>query len=101
MPRNKPGIMRLLDEEAGVPAQDVRPEQVLHGIEDFGMPDHLVDPGEQHVAAMAHLALDGTSALGFIVLELATKIGNFAGAQRIDREVVATVAISSDFTLAQ
>ncbi len=93
--------MRLLDEEARVPAQDVWPEQVLHGIEDFGMPDHLVDPGEQHVTAMAHLALDGTSALGFIVLELATKIGHFAGTQCIDREVVATVAIVSDLTLAQ
>src|SRR6266481_8807359 len=93
--------MRLLDEEAGVPAQDVRPEQVLHGIEDFWMPDHLVDPGEQHVAAMAHLAPDRTSALGFIVLELATKIGHFAGTQYIDREVVATVAIISDLIRAQ
>jgi hypothetical protein len=50
---------------------------------------------------MAHLALDWASALGFIVLELATKIGHFAPVQCIDREVVATVAIISDFILAQ
>ena len=93
--------MRLLDEEAGVPAQDVRPEQVLHGIEDFGMPDHLVDPGEQHVAAMAHLALDRASTPGFIILELAAKFGHFARAQRVDREVIAAFAITSDFIFAQ
>jgi hypothetical protein len=43
----------------------------------------------------------GPSALGFIVFELATKIGHFAGTQRIDREVVTTVAITSDFIRAQ
>jgi len=65
------------------------------------MPDHLVDPGEQHVAAMAHLALDWTAACGLIVLELAAKIRHFTRAQRIDREVIAAVAIGGDFILAQ
>ncbi len=101
MPGNKTRIVRFLDEEAGVPAQDIRPEQILHGIQDFGVPHHLVDPGEQHVAAVAHLALDRAPALGFIILELAAKIGYFARAECIDRKVVTTVAITSDVILAQ
>ena len=38
----------------------------------------FVDPGEQHVAAMAHLRLDRSVALGLIVLELAAKFGDLA-----------------------
>ena len=99
MPGHEAGIVRLLDEEAGIPAQDVRPQQILDRVEDFGMPDHLVDPGEQHVAAMAHLGLDRAAALGLIILELAAKIGHFAGAQGIDREMIAAVAIARDVML--
>src|SRR5260370_42133 len=98
MPWSEAGIMRFLDEEAGVPAQDIRTQQGLDGIEDSRMPDHVVDPGEQHVAAMAHLALDRASAFGLIVLELAAKIGHFARAQRADREVVAPPPITGNFT---
>jgi len=43
--------------KTGIPAQDIRPSR-LDGVQDLGMAGHLVDPGEQHVAAMAHLALD-------------------------------------------
>src|SRR3954451_10863593 len=93
--------MGLLDEETGIPAQDVRPEQVLHRIEDFRMPDHLVDPGEEHVAAMPHLALDRASALGLIAFELAAKAGHLALAQRIDREMVAALAIALDLAFAK
>src|ERR1700723_2000915 len=88
MPGYEAGIAGFLDEEAGVPAQDIGPEQVLHRIQYPGMTDHLVDPGEQHVATMAHLGLDRATALGLIILELAAKIGHLAGAQGIDREVV-------------
>ncbi len=101
MPRHETGIARFLDEEAGIPAQDIRTQQILDGIEDFGMPDHLVDPGKEHVAAMAHLGLDRAAAAGFIILELAAKVGHFAGAQRIDRKVVAAVAVGGDLILAQ
>jgi hypothetical protein len=101
MPGHETGIMGFLDEEAGIPAQDVRPQQVLDRIEDFGMTDHLVDPGEQHVAAMAHLALDRSAAFGLVILELAAKISHFAGAQGIDREVIAAVSIQGDLLLAE
>src|ERR1700736_2062809 len=101
MPGNEAGVAGFLDEEAGIPAQDVRSEQVLHGVEDFRMADHLVDPGEEHMAAMAHLGLDRASARRLIVLELTAKIGHFAGAQGVDREVVAAVAKTRDFILAQ
>ena len=57
MPGHEAGIVGFLDEEAGVPAQDIGPEQVLHRIQYPWMTDHLVDPGKQHVAAMAHLGL--------------------------------------------
>src|SRR6266851_349965 len=101
MPGYEARVMRFLDEEAGIPAQDVRTQQVLDGIQDLGMPDHVVDPGEEHVAAMAHLALDRASARGFIILEPAAKIGHFVRAQRVNREVIAAVAIGSDVIFAQ
>ncbi len=101
MPGHEARVMRLLDEETGIPAQDVRAQQILDGIQDFGMPDHVVDPGEQHMAAMAHLAFDRASAHSFIVLEPAAKIGHFAGAQRVNREVIAAVAIGSDVIFAE
>src|ERR1700722_3628313 len=101
MPGHEAGIVGFLDKEAGVPAQDIGPEQVLHRIQYPGMTDHLVDPGEQHMAAMAHLGLDRATAFGLIVLELAAKIGHLTAAEGIDREVVAAVAIIPDFILAQ
>src|ERR1700748_2996514 len=101
MPGDEPGITRLLDEKAGVPAQDIRAEQVLDRIQDPGMADHLVDPGKQHVAAMAHLTLDRATGPRLIVLELAAKFGDFALAQGIDREMVAALAIGLDLAFAQ
>src|SRR5258708_4013871 len=101
MPGHEAWIMRFLDEEAGIPAQDIRPEQILDRIENSGVPDHLVDPGEEHVAAMAHLRLDRAAAAGLIVLELAAEIGHFAGAERIDGEVIAAVAIMGDLMFAE
>ena len=101
MPGHETGIMGLLDEEAGIPAQDIRPEQILDGIQDFRMADHLVDPGEQHMAAMAYLGLDRAAARGFIILELAAKIGDFAGAQGVDRKMIAALAIAGDLFLVQ
>ena len=60
------------------------------------MPDHLVDPGEEHVAAVAHFALDRSAGPGLVLLELAAKPGHFALAQRLDREVIAALAIARD-----
>ena len=101
MPRHEAGIVRLLDEEAGIPAQDVRPQQVFDRIEDFGVADHLVDPAEQHMAAMAHLAADRAAALGLVRLELAAEARDFARGKRVDRKMVAMVAIEGDLGLAQ
>src|SRR5579871_3562277 len=101
MPGHESGIARLLDEKAGVPAEDVRAQQILDRIQDFWMADHLVDPGKQHVAAMAHLALDRAAAPRFVVLEAAAERGDFAFAQDIDGKMVAALAIVFDLALAQ
>src|ERR1700761_8506326 len=101
MPRDKTGIARFLDKEGRVPAQDIGPEQILDRVEDLGMADHLVDPGEQHVAAMAHLALDRAAALGLVILELAAETGDLAGTQGLDREMIAAVVIVGDLSFAQ
>src|SRR5437660_61412 len=53
MPGDEPWIMGLLDEEPGIPAEDVRPQQIFDRIENLRMTDHLVDPGAENVAAMA------------------------------------------------
>ena len=81
--------MRLLDEEAGVPAKDIGTQQILDRIQDFGMADHLVNPGKEHVAAMAHLTFDWAAGPRFIILELATKFSDFIFGQDIDRKMVA------------
>src|SRR6185312_4756230 len=65
------------------------------------MADHLVDPGKQHMAAMAHLALDRAAAPRLVVLELVAKRSDFACGQRIDREMIASVAVAGDLGLAQ
>jgi hypothetical protein len=50
---------------------------------------------------VAHLRPDRATGFGFIILEAAAKVGHFAGAQGIERKVVAAVAITGDFILAQ
>jgi hypothetical protein len=40
--------MRLLDEETGVPAMNIRAQQILDRVEYFRMANHIVDPGEEH-----------------------------------------------------
>ncbi len=100
-PGDETGIAGLLDKEAGIPAKDIGAEQTLDGIQDFRMAYHPVDPGEEDVAAMAHFGFDRASAAGFIVLEPAAKIGDFARVQSIDRKMVATTAIGRDLILAQ
>jgi hypothetical protein len=101
MPGDKAGIAGLLDKEAGIPAKDIRPEHILDRIQDFRMTGHLVDPGEENVAAMAYLGLDRAAAAGLIILQLAAKIGDFARAQRIDRKMIATIVIGRDLIRAQ
>src|SRR5215470_9086051 len=101
MPGYKAGITRLLDEEAGVPAQNVRTQYVLDRIQNFGMPDHVVDPGKQHVAAVAHLALDRAARPRLIILELAAEFSDLALAQNIDREMIAALAVVLDLALAE
>src|ERR1700761_8488874 len=101
MPGHEAGIARLLDEEAGVPAQDVGTEHVLDGIEYLWMPDHLVDPGKQHMAAMAHLALDRPAARSLVIFQLAAEARHLISAQHIDREVITVAAIAIDIRFAQ
>src|SRR5665213_891845 len=100
MPGYEPGIARFLDEEAGIPAEDIRAQQILDRIQNRGMPDHLIDPGKQHMAAVAHLALDRTAGPRLIVLKLAAKFGDFALTQRVDRKMVAALTIVRDFAVA-
>jgi len=56
------------------------PSRSFDRIKDFRMTDHLVDPWEEHVAAVAHLALDRAPGSRLIVLELAAKFGNLTPA---------------------
>src|ERR1700761_8923182 len=101
MPGDEAWIVRLLDEKAGVPAQDVRPDHILYRVEDSGMPDHVVDPAEENVAAVAHLSLDRTAGSSLIIFKLAAKLRDLGLAENIDREVVATLAVVGDLSLGQ
>ena len=56
MPRHKGRIGRLLDEEVGGPAQEIRAVQILDRVEDRAAPHELGEPGKQQVRFMTHIA---------------------------------------------
>src|SRR3954452_8405699 len=65
------------------------------------MTDHFIDPGEEHVAAVAHFALDRASRLRLVVLQLAAELGDFTVAQRVYREMIAALVIARDLFCAE
>ena len=65
------------------------------------MADHLVDPREQHVAAVTHLALDRTARHRLVVFELAAESRDLFCAQHIEGEMVALVTVEGDLGVAQ
>src|SRR5262245_20699182 len=65
------------------------------------MADHVVDPRKQHVAAVAHLALDRTARPRLIILELAAEISDLVLAQNVDREMIAALLVIPDLALAE
>src|SRR5262249_27381318 len=84
-----------------IPAEDIRAQQILDRVQNPGVADHLIDPGKQHMAPMAHLALDRAAGPRLVVLELAAKCGDFALTQGIDRKMVAALALVGDLASAQ
>ena len=76
VPGHEAGIARLLDEEAAAPAEDVRADHILYRIEDAGMANELIQPGEQQVGLVAQRALQAAG-LGFEGFELAADRGRF------------------------
>ncbi len=53
VPGHEARVVRLLDEEVGGPAQDVRPDHVLDRVEDLRVVHQFVGPGEEEVASCA------------------------------------------------
>ena len=58
MPRHEAGIAGFLDEERAAPAQNIGTDHAFDRIENRGMPDQAVQPGEQEMALVAHRALE-------------------------------------------
>ena len=56
MPGDEAGVVGFLDEKGTAPAQDVRADDVLDGIEDGWVADEVVEPGEQQVGFVAQFA---------------------------------------------
>jgi hypothetical protein len=56
VPRHKGRIGRLLDEEVGGPAQQIRTVEILDGVEDGAAPHERGEPDKQQVRFMAHIA---------------------------------------------
>src|SRR2546427_98308 len=80
-------IVRLLDEEARAPAQEVRAEDVLDRVEDARMPHQPIEPREEQMGLVAKLAADGAAALGFVRLEAAAAARRLLPRQHADRNV--------------
>src|SRR5690349_18478491 len=70
MPGDKAPVVRLLDEKARAPDQNVGTNDALDGVEDAGMAHDLIDPGQQQMAFRAQRS-GGQPARGLDLLELA------------------------------
>ncbi len=96
MPAHEALPVRLLDEEGGLPAQQVRPQDVLDGIEDARVAHQLVHPGEEKIELLAFAPSDGTALAGFEGFELGPVAGRLLRRHHADREMVAVVLVRTD-----
>ena len=77
-------VARLFDEEGGSPTQNIRPDDVLDGVENARMADQVVQPGEQQVRFLPEFPGERTGAC-LECLKPGPDLGGFGGGQHSDR----------------
>src|SRR5471030_3101263 len=96
VPRHEAGIRRFLDEEAGAPAEEIWAEHILDRIEDPGLADQVVQPGEIEMGLVALVAADRSAGRGLMRFELGAQLARLAFAQHVDRKIVAVALVLRD-----
>src|SRR5438445_3591166 len=94
-------VASVLGPDREMEQTDIRTDHVLDGVEDGGMVDDLVDPGEQEVR-LEILALGEFSALGRLeLLHGAPVPPRLLGGERVDRVDEAVAVVALDLRLGQ
>src|SRR5476649_2408334 len=96
VPRHEAGIRRFLDEEAGAPTEEIWAEHILDRIEDPGLADQVVQPGEIEMGLVALVAADRSAGRGLMRFELGAQLARLAFAQHVDRKIVAVALVLRD-----
>ena len=93
MPRHEGRIGRLLDEEVGGPAQEIRAVEILDGVEVRAARHELGQPGKQQVGFMAHIALERPARPPLERLEPPPELRGLGLGDDTDREDATLLAI--------
>ena len=101
VPGDEGRVVRLLDEEIGRPAEQVRPQQILHRVEDARMVDDLVGPAEQQMDLVAHVGMDRVAGLALIGLQPVAVAPRLRRGEGAEREDIAVAGIGRDLGLGQ
>src|SRR5271155_4764115 len=94
-------IGRLLDEEVGGPAQQIRAVQILDRVEDGAAPHELGEPGKQQVRFMAQIALERPARPPLERLEPPPQLRGLRLGHDTDREDAALLPILFDLVRRQ
>ena len=95
MPRHEAGISGFLDEERAAPAKNIRADHAFDRVENRGMSDQAVQPGEQKMALVAHRPLQH-AVRRLVRFEARAEHCGLRGRHHPDRRVVAVLAVVSD-----
>jgi hypothetical protein len=96
VPRHEGRIGRLLDEEVGGPAQQIRAVKILDRVQDGAAPHELGEPGKQQVRFMAHIALERRAGAPLERLEPPSEVRRLRLGHDADREDAALLPILFD-----
>src|SRR5919199_857475 len=101
VPGDEARVVRLLDEEAAAPAQDVGTEHVFHGVQNARMADQLVEPGEQQVRFVPHRAFQRSAGARLVIFQPLAVLARFFGCQDVDWEIISIPPVFRDIFIRQ
>ncbi len=104
MPQRKSRAVGVLDKEGGRERENIGPHNVLDNIEDAGVADELIDPGQKTIGARAPAlghVVDRLAEPGFVAREPGAALFELGEAERRMRKREPVVVIGGDLRLAQ
>src|SRR5262245_15932351 len=101
MPGDEARTLCFFDEEIRGPAEQVRTQDVLGGIEDAWVMHDLIDPGEKQVRLVPPIALQRSSRFSLVLLQALTVACHLRWREGRDRKVVAAATVGLDGGIGQ